>query len=117
MNWYLNVLKNYAEFSGRARRQEYWMFNLFNTIIGVALFVLGSAIDESAGLALLTIYGIGTLLPSLGVAIRRLHDSNRSGWWLFISIVPFGGIILLVFYCTEGTTGANDYGVDPKKAP
>ncbi|MBD2783199.1 DUF805 domain-containing protein [Xenorhabdus sp. DI] len=115
MNWYLSVLKNYADFSGRARRTEYWMFSLFHSIVCVALIVLGSAIDENAGMALFAVYVILTMIPGFAVTVRRLHDTNHSGWWLLISIIPFGGIVLLAFYCIEGTKGDNDYGVDPKK--
>ncbi|MDC9596954.1 DUF805 domain-containing protein [Xenorhabdus anantnagensis] len=115
MNWYFSVLKNYAEFSGRARRKEYWMFRLFDIIISIALFVLGTVIDESAGFGLLVIYGILTFIPSLAVAVRRLHDTNHSGWWLLMLLIPFANIILLIFFCLEGTAGDNDYGEDPKK--
>ncbi|AYA41371.1 DUF805 domain-containing protein [Xenorhabdus nematophila] len=86
------------------------MFYLFNLIASVALIILGSIVDENAGIALLAVYSIVTLIPNLAVTVRRLHDTNHSGWWLLISIIPFASIVLLVFYCTEGTTGE-----DPKK--
>ncbi|MBN2584135.1 MAG: DUF805 domain-containing protein [Planctomycetes bacterium] len=112
MNWYIGVLKKYAVFDGRARRKEYWMFVLFNIIIS---FVLG-IIDGLIGYPVLgLIYSLAVLLPGLGVSIRRLHDTGRSGWWILIGFVPIVGfIILLVFMVTEGTKGENAYGPDPK---
>src|SRR5262245_14061176 len=104
MNWYLDVLKKYADFSGRARRKEYWMFALFNAIAYVAILILSAvlaSIEESLALIgslLLMVYGLAVLVPGLAVAVRRLHDTGRSGWWFLIAFVPFvGGIILLVF--------------------
>ncbi|CDG87380.1 DUF805 domain-containing protein [Xenorhabdus bovienii] len=114
MNWYLNVLKNYANFSGRARRKEYWMFTLFNYIAIIVLCVLGSAISETLGVGLLGIYAIVIFIPSLAVMIRRLHDTNRSGWWFLLAFVPILSIALLVFFCLEGSKGDNDFGANPK---
>ena len=120
MNWYVEVLKKYAVFSGRARRKEYWYFLLFNIIIG---FVLG-LIEGTTGLArknpqsiLGLIYSLAVLLPGLAVSVRRLHDTGRSGWLVLIALVPFvGGIILLVFMAQDGTPGENQYGPNPKAA-
>ena len=115
MNWYLEVLKKYVAFSGRARRTEYWMFSLFNFI---ALILL-AGIDGVLGTTPLfyLVYALGVLLPSLAVSIRRLHDTNRSGWWLLISLIPLvGPIVLLVFLCLEGEKQDNRFGVDPKAA-
>ncbi|MFD6416420.1 DUF805 domain-containing protein [Streptomyces sp. NPDC060194] len=118
MNWYLAVLKNYAGFKGRARRKEYWMFNLINVVVALVLGGIGFAIDPTVGMALYGVYLLGTLIPSLAVLIRRLHDTGRSGAWFFIGLVPFvGGIILLVFTATEGTRDHNAYGPDPKAQP
>ncbi len=129
MNWYVEVLKQYVDFSGRARRTEYWIFTLFNVIIEIILgFIdralgLGSfssgtsgGVAFSASLGLLGgLYSLAVLLPSLGVAVRRLHDTNRSGWWLLIGLIPvIGTIVLLVFFVLEGTRGPNRHGVDPK---
>ncbi|MEU5288131.1 DUF805 domain-containing protein [Streptomyces sp. CA-278952] len=115
MNWYLDVLKNYAGFSGRARRKEYWMFALFNFIIAVVLTVLGLAIDTQIPYYL---YLAAVLVPSLAVMVRRLHDTGRSGWWFFISFVPLvGAIILLVFLASEGKPETNQHGANPKLAP
>ncbi|MBE8596505.1 DUF805 domain-containing protein [Xenorhabdus sp. BG5] len=115
MNWYLSVLKNYAGFSGRARRKEYWMFSLFNMIVFLALIALASAINDITGLALLAIYIIVTFIPSLAVTVRRLHDINCSGWWFLLAFVPVASIILFVFTLLEGTQGDNEYGADPRR--
>lgn len=130
MNWYLSVLKNYATFSGRARRKEYWMFTLFNTIAFILLYIIASIFAEvggdvgaGIGLLLLSIYSLGTLLPSLAVTVRRLHDTGRSGWWLLILLIPFvGSIVLLIFMGSDSqtgnsldhTAGRNQYGENPK---
>ncbi len=95
------------------------MFLLVNLLITAALFVIELAAAKSAPmLSLLSmVYGIALLLPSLGVTIRRLHDTGRSGWWLLIGLIPLlGAIVLLVFLATEGKAGANQYGADPKAA-
>lgn len=125
MNWYLAVLKNYAGFSGRASRREYWMFTLINTIILVVLQILMGATmtppDEFGqggslgfGYYLYMLYALATLIPSLAVAVRRLHDTDRSGWWILIGLVPLiGAIVLLVFFCQQGTQGDNRFGSDP----
>lgn len=119
MNWYLGVLQNYADFSGRARRTEYWMFTLFNALISIALTVLDAlfgTLDLEAGIGLLsTIYALAVLVPSLAVLVRRLHDTGRSGWWMLIALIPFlGGLILFVFTVMDSEPGRNDYGPNPK---
>ncbi|MEK9521494.1 DUF805 domain-containing protein [Streptomyces sp. NPDC087908] len=115
MNWYLDVIKKYAVFSGRARRKEFWMFQLFNFIISIVLVAIGTAIDFSL---LSTIYSLAVLLPSLGVTIRRLHDTGRSGWWILIGLVPIVGfIIIIVFTASEGEPQQNAHGPNPKLAP
>ena len=115
MNWYLEVLKKYAVFSGRARRKEYWMFVLFNMIIS---FVLGFVEGIFGGPGILyMIYGLAVLIPGLAVSVRRLHDTGKSGWWLLISLVPFvGGIVLIVFMATDSAVGENQYAPNPKTA-
>lgn len=116
MEWYITVLKKYAVFEGRARRKEYWMYTLFNIIIFVALGVLSLAAD--AFIWLYGLYWLAVLIPSLAVVVRRLHDTGRSGFWFFISFVPFvGGIILLVFLVLAGDQADNAYGPDPKAVP
>jgi uncharacterized membrane protein YhaH (DUF805 family) len=118
VNWYLAVLKKYAEFSGRARRKEYWMFFLFNVIILIVLSVLDSmfgTVSAQYGMGMLTgLYALATLVPNIAVTIRRLHDTDRSGWWILLGLIPLVGIVLLVFMCLEGTRGDNRFGPDPK---
>ncbi|MEU6931889.1 DUF805 domain-containing protein [Streptomyces sp. NPDC046385] len=116
MNWYLDVLKKYAVFTGRARRQEFWMFALFNLIAAIIVMIVDMALGTYP--LLYAIYGLGVLLPSLGVAVRRLHDTGRSGWWILIDLVPLVGfIILIVFLATEGDSQQNAHGPNPKLAP
>ena len=117
MNWFVKCLQNYVTFSGRARRKEYWMFILVNVLIGFVLgFIEGLAGVEKPILS--PLYSLAVLLPGVSVAVRRLHDTEKSGWWFWIALVPVvGGIILLVFMCTEGTSGPNRYGPDPKAHP
>ncbi|MBF0136107.1 MAG: DUF805 domain-containing protein [Magnetococcales bacterium] len=121
MNWYLTCLKKYATFSGRARRKEYWYFTLFNIII---MFLLMAAdmttgsFNHEAGMGLLGgVYTLATFLPSLAVSVRRLHDTNRSGWWLLIVLIPLlGAIALIIFMVLDGKPGQNQYGDNPKEA-
>lgn len=122
MNWYLKVLKQYADFNGRARRKEYWMFVLFNILIsmGLMIFVGIGAASESTTMvvifySLYALYSLAVLLPTIAVTVRRLHDINKSGAYFFIVFIPLiGGIWLLVLMATEGTQGENQYGPDPK---
>jgi uncharacterized membrane protein YhaH (DUF805 family) len=149
MNWYLLVFKKYATFSGRSRRMEYWMFVLFNLIvsiiIGIIDTVLGLNIISSAGRTngiIGSLYSLTTMVPSLAVGVRRLHDINKSGWFLLLPFAPLililigallggyafilmiaGGlgafilsIVLIVWLATEGTAGENQYGPDPKSS-
>ena len=112
MSWYVMVLKKYVVFEGRARRKEYWYFALISFIISLIL----SLIDWAIGINVLaTIYGLAVLLPSIAVGVRRLHDTGRTGWWLFIGLIPLvGAIILLVFFFTDSQPGENKYGPSPK---
>lgn len=113
MKEYLDVLKKYATFSGRARRREYWMFMLINTLIMVGLSLVSAMLDFLMIVAVL--YILATLIPNLAVTVRRLQDTGRSGWWIFISLVPFvGSIILIVFMCLDSAEGDNKYGPNPK---
>ncbi|MBC6460830.1 DUF805 domain-containing protein [Actinomadura sp. HBU206391] len=115
MNWYIAVLKNYSDFSGRARRTEYWIFFLVNVIISVVFGVL--IVMTDGFLYVFLLYALAVLIPSLAVGVRRLHDTGRSGWWLLISLVPFvGAIILIYFFVLEGEPGDNVYGPNPKNA-
>ncbi|WP_400162447.1 DUF805 domain-containing protein [Brevibacillus sp. TJ4] len=113
MQWFLKVVKDYAVFGGRARRKEYWMYTLFYAIGYLILYILESLIGLTQ--VLTGIYSLALLLPSLGVTIRRLHDTGRSGWWILISLIPLiGAIILLVFLCQD-SKGSNQYGPNPKE--
>ncbi len=115
MNYFIDVVKKYAVLHGRARRKEYWMFMLFYIIIAIVLAVVEGVVGSPGFLGM--ILGLALLLPSIGVTIRRLHDTSRSGWWILISFVPVvGGIVLLVFMCLDSTPGANAYGANPKGA-
>jgi uncharacterized membrane protein YhaH (DUF805 family) len=122
MQWYLDVLKKYTVFDGRARRKEFWMFALFSTIVSIILNIIDKIIGTDFGGAsssgwLSTIYGLAVLLPTIGVGIRRMHDTNRTGWWILISLVPcIGWIWYIVLAAQEGTAGDNNYGPDPKAA-
>jgi uncharacterized membrane protein YhaH (DUF805 family) len=113
MNWYVDVLKKYATFDGRARRKEYWMFFLFNLIISLALAFIEGIFGGPGVLGVL--YSLAVLVPSIAVTVRRLHDTGRSGWWILISLVPvIGWIVLLVFMLTDSHPGSNQYGPNPK---
>lgn len=121
MNWYIEAIKKYAVINGRARRKEYWYFFLFNTLITLVI-VFAEAftgnLDPDTGYGLLSgIYTLALLIPSIAVSIRRLHDINRSGWWLLIVLIPLiGPIVLLVFFATDSKEDENEYGISPKLA-
>jgi uncharacterized membrane protein YhaH (DUF805 family) len=127
MNWYMEVLRKYADFNGRARRSEYWMYHLFSTLIVMALVLLAGAAIALMGrtygnggavlliVAPIWLYFMAMIIPNLAVAVRRLHDTGRSGWFILISFIPIvGGIILLVFLCSDSQPGPNLYGQNPK---
>jgi len=138
MEWMLLPLKRYAQFSGRSRRKEYWSFFLFVLIVSLILMYLDSALGlggstsrefqrsasgvsasyySSAGI-LTCIFALAMFIPNLAVAIRRLHDVDKSGWWLLIGFVPLiGTIVLIVFFLTDGSRGLNRFGPDPKETP
>ena len=126
MSWYIEVIKKNAVFSGRARRKEYWMFVLVNMIIAILIGILvGIATSSDANSntkiapvfnCISSLYSLAILLPSLGVFVRRLHDIGKSGWWFFIGFIPLiGEIWLLVLMCTDGQSGSNQYGPNPKE--
>jgi uncharacterized membrane protein YhaH (DUF805 family) len=111
--WKRVVLEKYADFSGRARRAEYWWFTLAN-IIAVLVLIILVAIAKIFWV-LYILYLLALIVPSLAVTFRRLHDTDKSGWWILIGLVPFvGGIILLVLMCIDSTSGANQWGVSEK---
>ena len=120
MNWYLKVLKQYADFSGRARRTEYWMFVLFNMIFAIVAMildnVLGIAMEGIGYGPLYGLYALAMLIPGLAVAVRRLHDVGKSGWMILIALIPLiGAIWLLVLMVTDSNPGENEYGQNPKE--
>lgn len=114
MDMYLGVLKKYAVFSGRASRKEYWMFFLFNLIVALVLGVPTGILKVMANVDLTflpNLYSLAVLCPGIAVGIRRLHDTDRSGWWMLVGLIPIiGGIVLLVFMCLEGSKGDNRFG-------
>ncbi len=120
MNWYLKVLRQYADFTGRARRKEYWMFVLFNIIFVIIAMildnVLGLAWGELGYGPIYLLYALFVFIPGLAVAVRRLHDINKSGWMILVSLIPIiGAIWLLVLFVMDGTPGTNQYGPNPKE--
>ena len=113
MKYWLECYKKYVDFSGRARRKEYWMFMLFNFIVGLGVGVV-DAILEAEGI-LSSGYSLAAILPGLAVFTRRMHDIGKSGWWWLIGLVPVvGAIVLLIFACTDSQAGDNAYGPNPK---
>jgi uncharacterized membrane protein YhaH (DUF805 family) len=119
MNWYLEVLKKYAVFDGRARRKEYWFFVLFNILISMALTLidrLTGNVDPETGIGILGgLYAIGVMIPGMAVSVRRLHDTGRNGWWLLITFIPVAGALLfLYFMLLDSNPEGNEYGPSPK---
>ena len=118
MKWYLHVLKNYANFNGRAQRKELWMFILFNMIFGLAAILLDNGMGFTFGASgygfLYSIYALAVFIPGLAVTVRRLHDVGKSGWFYLIIFIPIiGAIWLLVLMCTIGEYDENEYGPNP----
>mgnify|MGYP000085435641 FL=1 len=107
MEYFIGALKKYADFTGRARRKEYWMFTLVYMIINVVLGILG--MDIISGL-----FGLALLIPSISIAARRLHDTGRSGWWQLIVFLPIIGLIILIVFLVQDSHDANNYGANPK---
>ncbi len=129
IDWWKKVfLKNYANFSGRARRSEYWYFVLCNSILGILIglpsIILFGVFEETdfGAVFMLPLIFFATVLiiPSIAVAVRRLHDTGKSGWLYLIGVIPIvsavGAIILFIFYCLEGDTSTNKYGPNPKQS-
>ena len=120
MNWYLKCWKQYADFSGRARRKEYWIFSLINYIIIFFLYILQIVMIESTLWLIFPIifflYAVAVFLPGLAVNIRRLHDIGKSGWWYLIYLIPIiGAIWLTVLMCLDSEPGENQWGENPKE--
>ncbi|MCL5016511.1 MAG: DUF805 domain-containing protein [Patescibacteria group bacterium] len=119
MNYYFEVWKKYALFSGRARRAEYWYFALFNIIAYIALWIIDALISNASAQGnfyfLTLFYDLAVILPSFAVGSRRLHDTGRSAWWLLIGLVPIAGaIVLIIFFLGDSQSGSNQYGPNPK---
>jgi uncharacterized membrane protein YhaH (DUF805 family) len=130
MDWMLLPYRRYFEFSGRSRRREYWMFTLFyvlvlaviETIFGVPHAMrMGDAfsygvIANGTGTTIGNLFWLASIIPGFAVSVRRLHDIDRSGWWMLLAFIPFlGWFTLLIFYCLDGTAGSNRFGADPKE--
>jgi len=124
----MDVMRKYAQFDGRARRKEYWMYTLFNCLIYFAIALAGVMLtavvsrnsdNPAVGLLFLApawLYALAMIIPGLAVSVRRLHDTGRSGWWILIGFIPLvGGIILLVFSCEDSQPGPNEFGPNPKE--
>ena len=120
MEWMTLPLKRYAEFTGRSRRKEYWMFLLGVFIAVIVLSIIEGIVGLSGMVGgvygpLTTLFFLGILVPSIAVQVRRFHDQDKSGWFVLLGLIPFlGGLAVLVFMCLEGTRGPNRFGPDPK---
>ena len=120
MEWMLMPLKRYADFSGRSRRKEYWMFVLGVFIAAIVLSIVEGVLGLSGMVGgvygpLTTILLLGVIIPSIAVQVRRFHDQDKSGWFVLLALIPFiGGLAVLVFMFLEGTRGPNRFGPDPK---
>jgi uncharacterized membrane protein YhaH (DUF805 family) len=120
MNWYIGAVKKYSVFTGRARRKEYWYFTLFNIVIIIPLTLIDmmtGTFSNEANMGLFSgVFILAILIPSIAVSIRRLHDTNRTGWWMLISFIPIlGPIVLLIFLVQDSQIGENRYGPNPKE--
>ncbi len=114
MHWYQEALRKYADFAGRSRRKEYWMFLLMNLIISLVLGVVAGMIGFRWIGYLYTVF---VFIPSIAVGVRRLHDTGRSGWWLLIGLIPIIGVLILIyFFILDSASGDNEYGPNPKSA-
>ena len=126
MEWMLLPLKRYADFQGRSRRKEYWMFALGVVIVAIVLSIIEGILiiegiqSESGNIGgaygpLSAIFLLAIIVPAIAVQVRRFHDQDKSGWWVLLGLIPLlGGIVVLVFMCLEGTRGPNRFGPDPK---
>ncbi|MBR9727130.1 DUF805 domain-containing protein [Shewanella intestini] len=118
MDWYIKVLKQYFDFSGRARRKEFWMFLLISTIISIILSLIDKGVgtfNDATGYGIISgIYSLLVLIPSIAVSVRRLHDTNHSGWWCLLVLIPLLGLfILAIVFCFDSKED-NEYGPNPK---
>lgn len=120
MNDFIKVYQEYAKFSGRSRRKEFWMFHLFYYLILIFLYMVIAAITAKSNIPVAEIFfyvfSIGSVIPSIAVTVRRLHDVGQSGWMMFINVIPIvGTIVFLVFMLMDSHTGHNRYGENPKQ--
>ena len=126
MNYYLHVLQNFNNFSGRARRKEYWMYSLFQGVIGFSLYLISfifftNILDYSnekglySSLLLFVIFLMLHFIPNIAITVRRLHDTGKSGWWYLLSLIPYiGPFILFIFLVLDSSEEENQWGVNPK---
>lgn len=122
MNEFIDNFKSilqtkYALFTGRARRKEFWQFQVVAFAISIVLMIVDGILGTktASGIGILGgIFSLAILLPNIGVLIRRLHDTDRSGWWVLLGLIPIANIALLVFMFIQGTVGSNRFGPDPK---
>jgi uncharacterized membrane protein YhaH (DUF805 family) len=118
MDWFLIAWNRAADFKGRSRRKEYWIFTLFNCLVCIVLMIPYMAFARTGigtfFFILLFSYELASIVPLLSCSVRRLHDIGKSGWWLLIYLIPLVGLILIVFFALDGEPGANEYGPNPK---
>lgn len=119
MKWYFKCFRQYVDFSGRARRKEYWMFSLLNFVFAFVLGIIDVSLgwtSSEIGIGVLGgFYSLAALVPGLAVCVRRLHDIGKSGWNLFLALIPLvGAFVLIVWYCQEGEFSSNAWGANPK---
>ena len=121
MSWFLGGYKKYADFSGRATRQEFWFFTFFFLIAFALLLTaeitIATATPFDTYTTLVGLYMLASIFPILAVTVRRLHDTDRSGWWYLLNFIPFGSIVLIVFLCLDSSPGQNRFGANPKLEP
>lgn len=128
MEWMILPYRRYADFSGRSRRREYWLFQLFFWVSLIVIMIASFGLDDAmgrgstepgplatGGMILMVIFVLGSIIPSIAVTVRRFHDQDLSGWMYLLSFVPYiGGLVVFVFMCIGGTNGENRFGPDPK---
>ena len=108
------ALSKYAQFTGRSRRSEFWYFILGNFVIGIIIGIVGSLLGDTISTGLSGIYNLAIFIPSIAVAVRRLHDTGRSGWWYLLVFTVIGIIALIIWWAADSQPGANEYGPNPK---
>lgn len=116
MNYFIEgITTKYADFSGRARRKEYWMFALFYVLLYTIISIVANVLPESVGSLVLLVFVLGLFIPCLSALVRRLHDTGRSGWWILLQIIPIiGPIVIFIFCVLDGEPTENEYGPNPK---